>query len=138
MKDNGKFWSGLNVQILGVALAALGMGVVVPFAAAEDAAPGARAVRLSYVEGQVEVSQGNAVLATQALANTPLFEGTQLNTGEDGRAEIQFEDGSVVRLSPNSALTLSVLRGSSANGEAEITLEGGLGYFELQNSAQSG
>ncbi len=138
MKDIQKFWSGLNVQILGVALAALGMSVVVPFAAAEDAAPGARAVRLSYVEGQVEVSQGNAVLAPQALANTPLFEGTQLNTGEDGRAEIQFEDGSVVRLSPNSALTLSVLRQNGSDLNTEVLLNSGLAYFEMQGSPQSG
>ena len=34
-----------------------------------------------------------------------------LATGDDGRAEIQFEDGSVARISPDSSLTLSALRG---------------------------
>ena len=33
----------------------------------------ARAVRLSYVDGQVKLSQGNQVLAEQAVANTPLL-----------------------------------------------------------------
>ena len=58
----------------------------------------ARAVRLSYVDGQVKLAQGNQVLAEQAVANTPLFEGMQLTTADNGKAEIQFEDGSVARL----------------------------------------
>jgi hypothetical protein len=93
----------------------------------------ARAVRLSSVDGQVEVSQGADVLADHALANTPLFEGTQIATGDDGRAEIQFEDGSVARVPPDSSLTLSVLKA----GETEITLDSGMGYFELQDGSQA-
>ena len=72
------------------------------------------------------------VLADQALANTPVFEGTQVITAEDGRAELQFDDGSVIRISPNSSLTIAELRGQSGGGDAEIVLESGLGYFELQ------
>ena len=68
----------------------------------EVAAPG-RGVRLSSVTGQVQVSAAGQVIADQALENMPLFEGTRLVTGEDGRAEVQFEDGSVARLSPNSS-----------------------------------
>ena len=44
-----------------------------------------------------KLAQGNQVLADQAVANTPLLEGTQLTTADNGRAEIQFEDGSVAR-----------------------------------------
>lgn len=97
-----------------------------------------RAVRLSYVDGQVRVSQGGQVLADQAVINSPLFEGMQISTTDSGRAEIQFEDGSVARLSPDSSLTLTVLRGEGASGDAEMTLNGGLAYFELQSTAQSG
>jgi hypothetical protein len=92
-----------------------------------------RAVRLSSVDGQVQVAQGGDVLADHALANTPLFEGTQISTGDDGRAEIQFEDGSVARIPPDSSLTLTVLKA----GDTEITLDGGMGYFELQDGNQA-
>ena len=73
------------------------------------------------------------------MANTPLFEGARIDTGNDGRAEIQFEDGSVARISPQSSLTLSVLKGLSANSErdAEILLDSGLAYFELQGDSDS-
>ncbi len=94
----------------------------------------ARAVRLSSVDGQVQVMQGADVLADHALANTPLFEGTQIVTGDDGQAEIQFEDGSVARIPPDSSLTLSVLKA----GDTEMTLDNGMGYFELQDGAGGG
>ena len=72
-------------------LAVLGLVLcAAPFAEsvwADDAAPAARAVRLSSVEGQVQLSQGQELLANPAVENTPLFEGSLLTTGDDGRAE---------------------------------------------------
>lgn len=130
---------------LGVAAIALVAIFLTPALRADDdgadqsgVTPGTRAIRLSYVDGKVRVSQGGQVLADPATANSPLFEGMQVSTGDDGRAEIQFEDGSVVRISPDSTLTLNVLRGEGPDGDAEMTLNNGLGYFELQGSNQSG
>ena len=128
----------LGGWVLGLAAIAMAAQALALDLRADDPGPPARAARLSSVDGQVQVSQGKQVLADAAVANTPLFEGTQVTTGDDGRAEIQFEDGSVARLSPNSSLTLTVLRGTGGNGEAEIALDGGLGYFELQGGGQDG
>ncbi len=111
-------------------------------ASAQDASQSsgqpARAVRLSYVDGQVKLSQGDQVLADKAVVNTPLFEGMQLTTADDGKAEIEFEDGSVARLAPDSSLTLSVLHGSGASADAELNLNVGLAYFEFQGGGQAG
>jgi uncharacterized membrane protein YgcG len=98
----------------------------------------ARAVRLSYVDGQVKLEQGTQLLADKAVANTPLFEGTRLTTADNGKAEIQFEEGSVARLAPDSSLTLEVLRGAGASADAELTLNSGLAYFEFQGGGQAG
>lgn len=117
--------------------ASLGPGLRADDNPAGDNPPGTRAIRLSSVDGEVHLSHGGEPLADQAVANTPLFEGTQVVTGNDGRAEIQFEDGSIARLSPASSLTLAVLRGQGGSGDAEIVLNGGLGYFELQGDSQS-
>jgi FecR protein len=118
-------WLAVAVLCLGPALRA-------------DPTGGGRAVRLSYVDGHVRITTGSQLLAEQASANTPLMEGMQISTVDDGRAEIQFEDGSVARLSPDSSLTLTALRGEGASGDAEMTLNGGLAYFELQGGNQSG
>ncbi len=104
---------------------------------AQEADPTTRAVRLSSVDGSVQVSQGNQVLADPALANTPIFEGSQITTGDDGRAELQFDDGSVVRLSPNGTLRIGVLGQLNGVSKAELVLNNGLAYFELQGETAS-
>jgi hypothetical protein len=124
--------------------AALLVGAGLPATArADDEAAGqtagaGRGVRLSSVTGEVQLSVGGEVIADQALENTPLFEGTRVVTGGDGRAEVQFEDGTVARLSPNSSFTITALKGAGPSGEAEVALEMGLGYFELQGNGQAG
>ncbi len=118
---------------LGLAAIALGTLLLPCAIRADDTGQGAPAARLSSVDGQVRVSQGGQVLADPALANMPLFEGTQILTGDDGKAEIQFQDGSVARLSPGTSLTLTALGGQSGAGDSELMLEGGLAYFELQS-----
>ena len=104
----------------------------------QDNGTGARAVRLSYVEGQVQLSMNGTILAQEAPLNTPLFEGTQITTSDDGRAEIQLEDGSVARVAPDSSMTLVVLRQNSSGPETLMRMDSGLGYFELQSGDQSG
>ena len=126
----------------GLAALALGMASLAVVASAQevqqDTGQPARAVRLSFVDGQVKLAQGNQVLAEQAVVNTPLFEGMQLTTADDGKAEIQFEDGSVVRIAPDSMLTLQVLRGAGTGADAELVVNSGLCYFEFQGGGQAG
>ncbi|MGA8731588.1 MAG: DUF6600 domain-containing protein, partial [Terracidiphilus sp.] len=136
MKDVEKNWFSPVLRVLGFGLAAVALASV-PGLMAQQAGPAARAVRLSNVEGQVQLSQGNTVLAAQAVVNTPLFEGTQIKTSEDGRAEIQFEDGSIARVSPDSSLTLGELRQQGDSTDTLLVLDSGLGYFELQGDTAS-
>lgn len=90
--------------------------------------PPGRAARLSSVDGQVQLTLGGQSVTDHAVINTPLFEGMQVSTGNDGRAELQLDDGSVVRIPPESAVTLTVFK---PDAPMQVTLNGGLGYFEL-------
>ncbi|MGB6197962.1 MAG: FecR domain-containing protein, partial [Candidatus Acidiferrales bacterium] len=71
-------------------------------------------VRLSYVRGDVRFSRGNGRAPDltkpweQAVPNLPLLTGYAVATG-DGRAEIEFECGSVLYLAENSVLLLETL-----------------------------
>ena len=77
----------------------------------------ARAVRLSYVEGQVRLAQGSQVLAEPAVANTPLFEGMQLTTADDGQARrSSLRTAAWPGFRPTAALTLTALRGQGTGG----------------------
>jgi len=97
-------------------------------------AQNSQAVRLSSVEGQVRVVQDGQVIADPATANLPLFQGTQVTTGNDGRAEVQLQDGGVIRLSPNSSLSFPALQQQGTGSHVEVVLNGGLAYLELQPS----
>jgi hypothetical protein len=101
----------------------------------EDATPQVsqtRAVRLTGVEGTVKVVQDDQTIADPATDNLPLFEGSQITTGNDGRGEVQLEDGSIARLSPNTELTFSLLQRQGTGTRTEIVVNRGLAYFELQ------
>jgi hypothetical protein len=102
------------------------------------ATQGVRVVRLSDVEGTVQIVRNNQTEFSHAVMNMPLTEGTQIETGPDGRAEVEFEDGSVTRITPNSALSLSKL-GTSSTGTLETTLQQpkGLVYYELRSDPRS-
>lgn len=110
---------------------------VLPAQQQAQADPNVMAARLSFVDGEVQLTQGNQILANPALANTPLFEGTVVSTHEDGKAEIQLENGTVVRVAPNSSLKISALRQQGNETNAELQLQNGLAYFELQGDSSS-
>ena len=89
-------------------------------------------LRLSDVQGDVRVYRGDLLAFPQAYVNTPITEGMRVVTGDSGRAEIQFNDGSVARLAPNSSLLVARL-GSANDGILNTRLEAltGLTYYEF-------
>jgi hypothetical protein len=90
--------------------------------------------RLSHVDGSVQVLQGDQTAFEQAVANMPLAEGSRVQTGDDGRAEVQFENGSIARLTPKSSMTLTqIQRGPEGAANTEVEMLSGLGYFELRS-----
>ena len=114
-----------------------GLAQSAPAAAPIAKSEAPHAARLAYVQGKVQVSQNGTLLSEQAAINTPLFEGAQLATGDDGQAELQLDDGGLIRLAPNSALTLTVLKQKNSAAVAEVKLDRGLAYFELQSTDSS-
>lgn len=93
-----------------------------------------RAVRISDVEGQVQVFENGQVAFEQALPNMPAVEGMRFVTGDNGRLEIEFEDGSVARVTPDSSIRLAQLR-RNADGSTVTAIDAltGLSYYELNN-----
>ena len=95
-----------------------------------------RAVRLSNVVGSVQILSGTETQFSQAYPNMPLMQGSTLKTGDDGRAEIQLEDGSLIRLTPDSSVAMTMLsRDSAGNTKSEVDLLTGLTYVEMKGTA---
>lgn len=81
-----------------------------------------RIVRLSSIEGVVEIDRGIGQGFDKAMVNLPVTQGTKLRTADDGRAEVEFEDGSAIRLAPNTAVEFPQLS-LRDSGEKVSTVE---------------
>jgi len=74
-----------------------------------------RLVRLSYVQGDVRFDHGDGKQPDlrkpwkQAGVNLPIEQNLALATGDDGRAEIEFENGSVIYVAENSVILFEQL-----------------------------
>src|ERR1700761_7108592 len=92
-----------------------------------DQTAGPNVARVSFVQGSVQLSAGQGTQPQPAVINMPVMDGSQLQTGNDGQVEIEFGDGSVARLTPNSPLQFDHV------GQDRVQLEqvSGLGYYEF-------
>ncbi len=68
-----------------------------------------RVVRLSFVEGTVGMRRPGSDEWARATMNTPIEEGFSISTGPKSFAEVQFENGSAVRLGELSTIDFTQL-----------------------------
>src|SRR6202049_988352 len=89
----------------------------------------ARIVRLSDVQGSVQIDKNTGLGFENAFLNLPITQGAQVKTRDRGRAEIEFEDGSTLRLTPNTTVEFSTL-GLKDSGKriSVINLVAGMAY----------
>jgi hypothetical protein len=120
-----------NSWLLPFALATFTCWLTIPSLADSQA----RIVRLSQVDGEVQIDRNAGQGFEQAFLNLPITQGTRLRTGPGARAEVEFEDGSTLRMTPRTvvefpglALQDSGARATSVNvqeGTAYLNFRGG-------------
>src|SRR5712692_7582007 len=117
-------------------LALAGVVVSIPPAASAYDYTYARVVRLSLVDGDVQVARPRAENDDQstdsgweqAVVNLPIQQGFSVATGQ-GRAEIEFENGATARLADNSLLQFTELALSNGGRITRLTLTQGTATF---------
>jgi hypothetical protein len=117
---------------LGTSLAlVVGLGLAVTPAFADSQA---RIVRLSNVEGAAVVDRNTGQGYENAFLNMPITQGMKVTTKDDGRAEIEFEDGSTVRIGPKTTVEFSALglRDSGARFST-VMVEAGVAYVNYND-----
>jgi hypothetical protein len=98
----------------------------------------ARIVRLSQVDGDVQIDRNTGQGYEKAFLNLPITQGTKVRSGSDARAEIEFEDGSTLRITPGTTVEFSelALRDSGARA-SNLNLQTGTAYLNFKG-AKSG
>lgn len=93
-----------------------------------------RIVRLSYIEGGVQIDRNTGVFEN-AIVNLPVTEGARLRTKNDGRAEVEFEDGSTMRLAPNTNIQFTQLSLRESGAKASTAdVQSGTAYVDYSGS----
>ncbi len=97
----------------------------------------ARIVRLSQVDGDVQIDRNTGQGYEKAFINLPVTQGTKLRTGQDARAEIEFEDGSTLRITPGTVVEFPELaRRDSGARASSLELQGGTAYLNFKGDKQ--
>ena len=93
-----------------------------------------RIVRLSYIDGQVQMDRANGQGLERAILNAPVVEGSRIVTGRDGLAEVEFEDNGTVRLGEATEVFFRQLLINDAGDKVnEIELVRGTMYFDTKS-----
>lgn len=95
-----------------------------------------RIVRLSHISGDVQLDRREGHGYEPAILNMPIIQGSRLWTrGEDALAEVEFEDGSTLRLTPGTAVEFQELslRGSGEK-VTSVELQNGTAYFDIRSN----
>ncbi len=96
-----------------------------------------RAVRLSEVTGQVEVYRNVGDGYENALLNLPIIQGTELRT-RAGLAEIEFEDNSTLRVTPDTIVEFTQLELQPSGATATtVNVVKGAVYADLSRAASN-
>src|SRR5215510_5858998 len=92
-----------------------------------------RIVRLSLVEGDVQIDRNQGY--EKAFLNLPITQGAKIRTNNDGRAEVEFEDGSTLRLTPGTVVDFPELSLRDSGGKVStVHLQEGTAYLKFAGS----
>jgi hypothetical protein len=138
MKTSAKWFFGWSA-VVGMALFGL-MSLMAGSVRADDKTPAVKTdpeiVRLSFIQGDVRFSRGDANGPNlekdweQAAVNLPILQNYSVATGK-GRAEIEFEYGSVVYLAENSVLLFTTASVTNGVPTTELELITGTATFSM-------
>src|SRR5947209_8882987 len=91
-----------------------------------------RIVRLSYLDGDVELDKGDGRGFSTAYLNMPVTQDSKL-WARDGQAEVEFEDGSSIRLTPDTIVAFNDLSLDNNGGRnSSVELQQGTAYFDVR------
>jgi hypothetical protein len=98
----------------------------------------ARIVRLGEAQGDVRIDRNTGQGYEKAFLNLPIIQGMKIRTGDNGRASLELEDGSTLRLAPESVLEvpqLSLL--DSGTKVSTFHLQEGISYVNFLGAKDS-
>jgi FecR protein len=116
------------------ALTLLGLAILIlssPLRADEKGYSYARVVRLSFVQGDVQISRSGSSDWEPGIPNMPVQQGFSIGTN-NGRAEVEFESGGVMWVGENSVVQFAEMALADGGRITRLTLAQGTASFQVK------
>lgn len=124
----------MTVRKIQVVMSLLALPVSLLLAIPSFASSQVRIVRLSDVEGIVQINR-NTRSFEKAFLNLPITQGNQVRTLNDGRAVIEFEEGIALRMAPGTTSEFVQLSlDDSGKRVSDVRLQTGELYVEFKDA----
>jgi hypothetical protein len=92
-----------------------------------------RLAYFSYVQGDVSLRTDENASWASASINLPIRQNAQIWVAEKGRAEVQFDDGTLLRLAANTLVTFQTLHSDSEGAFTLVKLSSGLASLYVRH-----
>jgi hypothetical protein len=120
-----------RLRMAAVAVSAL-LLIVTSLAVSAFADSQVRVVRLSEVQGDVKIDRNLGQGYEKAFLNLPITQGVKLQTKNGGRAEVELEDGSTLRITPDTVIEFPQLSLRDSGGKVSgVHLQEGTVYVNF-------
>lgn len=93
-----------------------------------------RMARFAFVQGDVNWRPNNSENWSKATVNLPIREDAEITVGDGGRADIQFDDGSSLRLGNGAVVSLKILFSDDRGEFTEVVLKEGLATLHSRHA----
>ena len=93
-----------------------------------------RMARFAYIKGDVTWRPDSSASWSKATNNLPLRQGAEITVNKGGRADIQFDDGSALRLGNGAVVVLKVLFSDDKGEFTEIAVTDGLATLHSRHA----
>jgi len=101
-----------------------------------DISPGV--ARISLIQGDVATQRGDTGDWSAAALNQPLVGGDRISTGDNSKAELQLDQGNILRLGDNSqAKIATVERVQNQRAQIQVQIGQGLAYYTIFKDSEA-
>ena len=104
--------------------------------AQEEISPGV--ARISLIQGDVSTQRGDTGDWAAAALNEPLVGGDSISTGDNSKAELQLDQGNILRLGNNSQAKIATVgRVQNQRAQIQVQIGQGLAYYTIFKDSEA-
>lgn len=120
-----------NRLIWGIAILVMAAAGAVGASAQVEVSPGV--ARVSYIHGDVSTQRGDSGDWAAAVLNAPVVAGDKVSTGDDARAEVQFDYANILRMGDHAQATVADI----TRNKIQVQIGEGIANYDVLKGSEA-